>query len=241
MASFGSAFTGEDDGTDSPMRNIVSSSAGALNKALFSDPQSRAALLQIGLNMMQPVGLGQTTGGHIASAIGGGGESVARTEKEDLEQEKFAQKQRTEDTELDIKRELAGYKGRETGAYERGVAAKNASDKAVLEQMKLQGRSDIQSDHDLWKAAQGLSADFVNRDQIQATYGSTDPIEIFKQMKAKQDQFRRIIGGPSGTAPTTAPAPGGGGSSQNQQALEWARKNPGDPRAKQILEKLGVK
>jgi len=47
-------------------------------------PGNRQALLQIGLQMMQPVAIGQSTMGHIGQAIGAGGEAVGRLENSDL-------------------------------------------------------------------------------------------------------------------------------------------------------------
>ena len=45
-------LTGADDGEESTLSNILSNE-GAL-KPILGDPASRAALLQIGLNLMQP-------------------------------------------------------------------------------------------------------------------------------------------------------------------------------------------
>lgn len=50
-------------------------------------PGNRTALLQIGLNLMQPTAIGQTTAGHFGQAIGAGGEAQARVAAQDLKDE----------------------------------------------------------------------------------------------------------------------------------------------------------
>src|SRR6478735_8472697 len=55
-------------------------------------PGNRTALLQIGLNLMQPTAIGQTTGGHVAQAIGAGGEAQARVAAQDLKEEQVDNK-----------------------------------------------------------------------------------------------------------------------------------------------------
>jgi hypothetical protein len=84
-------FTGEDDGTDNPLQSILGGARNVgqgINDTLLTDPNSRSALLQIGLGLMQPVAQGQTTLGHIGQAIGSGGEALHRIEDEDVKRQK---------------------------------------------------------------------------------------------------------------------------------------------------------
>jgi len=98
MDDLGSAFTGQ------------SAAAGPMEPAeakprwdeWLTRPGNRQALLQIGLQMMQPVGIGQTTGGHIAQAIGAGGEAVGRNEQMDLKEAVAEGKLAQADARLDI-------------------------------------------------------------------------------------------------------------------------------------------
>jgi len=55
-------------------------------------PGNRTALLQIGLNLMQPQAIGQTMGGHVAQAVGAGGEAQARVAAQDLKEEQVDNK-----------------------------------------------------------------------------------------------------------------------------------------------------
>lgn len=55
-------------------------------------PGNRTALLQIGLNLMQPTAIGQTTAGHVAQAIGAGGEAQARVATQDLKEQQVDDK-----------------------------------------------------------------------------------------------------------------------------------------------------
>jgi hypothetical protein len=84
-------FTGEDDGVSDVLQPIVTGARNVgqgINDALMRDPESRSALLQIGLGLMQPMAMGQTVGGHIAQGVGGGGEAVGRIAAEDIKQQK---------------------------------------------------------------------------------------------------------------------------------------------------------
>jgi len=74
----GSALTGQ---------RTDPATAGAKWDDFMQRPGNRQALLQIGLQMMQPVGIGQTAGGHIAQSIGAGGEAVGRLETADLKEQ----------------------------------------------------------------------------------------------------------------------------------------------------------
>lgn len=47
-------------------------------RAFLAKPENTAALMQTGLNLMQPQGIGQTAAGQVAQAIGGGGEAAGR-------------------------------------------------------------------------------------------------------------------------------------------------------------------
>lgn len=63
----------------------------------LSHPVVQSSLLSAGLQMMQPIGFGQTPAGHVAQAIGAGGESVARSAKQAQEEEALALKGEAED------------------------------------------------------------------------------------------------------------------------------------------------
>lgn len=52
----------------------------------LSDPKGQAAMVQMGIALLQPVGVGQSELGHIGSAIGQGGEAVGRMEDRELKE-----------------------------------------------------------------------------------------------------------------------------------------------------------
>lgn len=56
-----------------------------------SSPQGRAALIQFGATLSQPMGIGQNTLGHIGRAVGSGFEARDRTTAAQIEQERFEQ------------------------------------------------------------------------------------------------------------------------------------------------------
>jgi hypothetical protein len=84
-------FTGEDDGVSDTLQPIVTGARNVgqgINDTLLRDPESRSALLQIGLGLMQPTAMGQTFAGHIGQAVGSGGEAVHRIAEEDIKQQR---------------------------------------------------------------------------------------------------------------------------------------------------------
>ena len=97
---FGSALTGQSAGGD--IAGLTQQWDDFLQR-----PGNRQALLQIGLNLMQPVGFGQTTGGHIAQAIGAGGEAVDRSAALDLKERMADAKLEDADARLEIAQQNA--------------------------------------------------------------------------------------------------------------------------------------
>jgi len=88
MARVGSALTGQEDPSETPLKDIVTGAGSQVYDKLLGDPESRSALLQIGLQMMQRPGFGSGTGEHIAQSIGAGGEAVGRLEESELKRAK---------------------------------------------------------------------------------------------------------------------------------------------------------
>jgi hypothetical protein len=81
----------------------------------MSTPDNRAALVQFGLQLMQPVGLGQTPGGHFAQAVGSVGELGTRREEMDNKQRTLERQEADSDSlrtyrrdQADIGQERAG-------------------------------------------------------------------------------------------------------------------------------------
>jgi hypothetical protein len=62
-------------------------------KGWIENPENRTALMQFGLSMMQPIGLGQTSLGHFGQAVGEGGEAVDRRRKMELLEEEAGSRQ----------------------------------------------------------------------------------------------------------------------------------------------------
>lgn len=76
--------------------------------SFLSSDENRSALLQFGLALMQPVGVGQTTAGHIGQAIGAGAEASGRVRQQDIELEEAQAKRRREEEGLDLRRMESG-------------------------------------------------------------------------------------------------------------------------------------
>lgn len=111
------AWDFQEQGTAGPPQgNDLASQWGAA----LNDPGFRTGLMQFGLQMMQPMGFGQTPAGHFAQSIGAGGEAVARNEKLDIAK-----------TEADSKQEL------------RSSQAQNAETRANAAVQNAQSQADL--------------------------------------------------------------------------------------------------
>jgi len=100
---FGSAFTGQS--------TLDPAQASGQWDDWLQRPGNRTALLQMGLQMMQPVGIGQSVGGHIAQSVGAGGEAVARQETSDLKERVADAKMQAADERLRIMQQNADSSG----------------------------------------------------------------------------------------------------------------------------------
>lgn len=103
--------------------------AGAAQEwtTVLQDPKTRATMLSMGLQLMSSPGWGQSTGGHIAQAIGAGGETLANIEK--MDQTEREQSRRERDTESNIQsREDRS----EIGRANSEVAAERANSSRIL-------------------------------------------------------------------------------------------------------------
>lgn len=113
---FGSALTGQ---------SVEPAQAQGQWDDWLQRPGNRTALLQMGLQMMQPVGIGQTVGGHIAQGVGAGGEAVARQETSDLKERVADAKMQAADERLRISQQTADASTlRATSAAARGANKK---------------------------------------------------------------------------------------------------------------------
>lgn len=81
----GAAFTGQ--APQAPQTVEPAQAAGQWDDWM-NRPGNRQALLQMGLQLMQPMALGQSVAGHIGQGIGAGGEAVDRNEAADLKERK---------------------------------------------------------------------------------------------------------------------------------------------------------
>jgi hypothetical protein len=102
-------------------------------------PGNRQALLQIGLNMMQPLAMGQTVGGHIGQAVGAGGEAVDRAEAQDLKERKADDTLAVANERLRIAQQNADSSATRAGAS----ASLSAARAAALGSKKVGGLTDL--------------------------------------------------------------------------------------------------
>lgn len=160
-------------------------------------PGNRQALLQFGLNMMQPTAMGQTMGGHIAQSIGAAGEAVGRAEDADLKSQVAEAKLRNADEKLQILQQNA-----DSGAIRAGAAASRAGAKKVGGLTELMQTRFAREDA---KAAEKQLNDDAYELQKQANDVLADPkSEIVQKYKGKSAmQIREEMRKERNTAPSS--------------------------------------
>jgi hypothetical protein len=175
MEDFGSAFTGQ---SATPSVDP----AGAMDQWTdwLQRPGNRSAMLQMGLQMMQPVGIGQTAGGHIAQSIGAGGEAMARADTSDLKERVAEAKMQTADERLRISQQQADASTlRATSAAARGANRKVGG---LTDLFKARAAREDERNHErqLERDARALAK--------QANDPLMDPnAEVVKQYKGKSE------------------------------------------------------
>lgn len=98
MEDFGSALTGQ---------TVEPAQAQGQWDDWLQRPGNRTALLQMGINLMQPVGVGQSPMGQFGQAVGAAGEAVGRQEASDLKERVADAKMQTADERLRIAQQQA--------------------------------------------------------------------------------------------------------------------------------------
>jgi len=218
------------------------SDSGALKKmwdSWTSHPENNAALINFGLQMMQPRGMGQSAMGHFGQAIGAGAEGMQRNVAAQEEREKY------EEAEA-LKEREESRKEQETQFYGQAVANKGMRKLSPIE-MSVLG----QKAYNTWA---GKAPDIIAGDNIVNMMNQRHPElggkltkaqimanpnlsrEVLQYMTPKGDQY---TGGILGSG-TTMDSGDSGGVGSAQDALIWAKSHPENPKAKAILERLGM-
>jgi hypothetical protein len=197
-------FTGEDDGVRDTLQPIVSNARSAVGNALFGDPASRSALLQIGLGLMQPVAMGQSVAGHVAQGIGGGGEAEARLSREEFERQKH-------EDELDKSNRTLDIRQQEANAYsqaQKAAAARGATtDRIALEQLRQQGREKLlgtknysNDAYEIYKRLGSPTFDTKTASEADKRFINKNPTEIANMLRADDAKAGNVEPPPGATA-----------------------------------------
>jgi hypothetical protein len=209
-------FTGEDDGTDNPIQSILGGARNVgqgINDTLFRDPESRSALLQIGLGLMQPMAQGQTTLGHIGQAVGGGGEALHRIQEEDVKQQKADDaltiaEQRMQLAQQRADRGLTPYQTemlkRHDIASGRAEAASQRGERRLDWQMQSDKRKALATDvANAIEARDSLTLD--EKDPEKMRWAGKSSTQIRQELKAEQDAASGGGGAPAATSAVPPP------------------------------------
>lgn len=181
LDDIGAALTGGQAPPQAPAANVGNSLTG-----LLDDPRARAALLSFGLQAMQPVGIGQTTGGHIAQAIGAGAESYGRAEALDQKAEAAALKNSIAETKL-------AQADRALDIRERRGTSRKIGGLTDLMRMRFERQDQAAYERRLDRDASDLARRVDKAASDANLYGGTVPADLKPYVGKTPDQIRDIL------------------------------------------------
>lgn len=120
---------GSDDPATGP--GNLQSAAAEWTSAL-AKPEVRGALLQFGINMLQPPGFGQTTAGKVGEAIGASGEYLTRQDEEARKEREQTRKEADTESLGTYRQDQA-----EIGGIKAQAARQNAESLGLLRQSQI--------------------------------------------------------------------------------------------------------
>lgn len=196
MEDFGSALTGQ---------KVEPAEAMGQWDDWLNRPGNRTALLQMGLNLMQPTAMGQTTGGHIAQAVGAGGEAVARQEASDLRERVADAKMQAADERLRILQQNADSGTLRATSQAAARAAKGTQGLTALMQERFKRQDKATSEKQLQNDAKALFDQLADAEGDLLNPGRKDNPEIAKYRGMTLPQIRETLRKERQSAqPTTA-------------------------------------
>lgn len=146
--------------TDPPGVSSDASQPSALRQmwdSWTSRPENNAAMINFGLQLMQPLAPGQTQLGHFAQAVGAGGEASSRNVAQEQERAK-------QESELDLKERAQTVREEEGSAYSQYMRNRNTTDK-----MGTQRLLRAQADWNKWRLGAQKPDDLVSGQQPDTT------------------------------------------------------------------------
>jgi hypothetical protein len=203
----------------------------------LAKPEGQAALLSFGINMLQPPSFGDNPLAQAGRAIGHAGETVGNIEKMDIAQREAASKEDERASRAQLAESKAAHAGDVStlGTERNRLLLENTQ--AKLELGRLSANMTLQGRYDKDKMA-------YDRDVMHPPPGSPGyvPFPSYSEWLVSSPETRELAAKAGITvsiAPGVMAKPTTGLSPADQQALDWANANPGDPRAAQIHTRLG--
>lgn len=204
-------------------------------RGFLAEPSNRAFLIQTGLQMMQPVPVGQSTVGHIAASIGGGGEAAQnvqqgeerRQEKESIQQARqVGSEAKLQVADAALQRSAASQLNADTRARLGASGGRDASGNSLL-----QARIRAQTAFNAWAGKDNFGMDDPYLDAL-GVPNKAEAIKRYNSDPAFRAQVLDTFGGMSS---------GNAEAQLLQQAREALKVNPSArPEAERILRSKGI-
>lgn len=181
LDDIGAALTGG-QAVAPPVQNVGGSLTG-----LLDDPRARAALLSFGLQAMQPVGIGQTVGGHLAQSVGAAGEGATRADAID-------QKNALADAKLGLAEQKIAQGERALDIRERRATGRKIGGLTDLMKMRFAREDDRNNERRLERDAASLLSQMQKVEKSTLPGDQTNYPEALRPYVGKtQPQIREML------------------------------------------------
>jgi hypothetical protein len=171
----------------------------------MGNESNRAAMLQFGLNMMQPVGLGQTPLGHTAQAIGAAGETFTRQGEEERRERELGSKEELRSAQATAAEARAARAGTAAGAA--GERAERSRERLAFDREKFGTQNLLRLQQQYIRMS-----DQIRKDNELLPEGRRRPVPAFEEWIGTQPHLAGVPGVPQGGAPTPTEPPAAGGA-----------------------------
>lgn len=165
----------------------------------ISTPQNRAALIQFGVALSQPIAAGQNWGGQVGAALGSAGEASDRVTAQQMKEQELESKQELRSAQATAAEARAGAAGARAGAAQQGIE---------MRMMQFQGLQDRARLNAMVRLQMGYS-NYINnvrkQNQNRAIIGQPLLPELSQQdWVASNPDLVQMMSGSGGVAPAAA-------------------------------------
>lgn len=162
--------------------------------AALRDPGMRAGIMQMGLQLMQPMGFGQSSLGHLAQAVGAGGEASTRVEDQALKDQLAQSRMDAQNATLGLGQARVDIGNRNATTREKALQARTAGGGLSAKDLFRAGQSESRALENKAKWEAGQIVKQVTDAELLGT--QLDPGIARYKGKGAGDIYRELLADP---------------------------------------------